>query len=47
VFTILGWKLRGRAFPHPYFDRASEPLYPVKILTREEREQARSKRGTT
>ena len=45
VSVILGWKLRGRSFPHPYFDRASEPLYPVKVLTREERDQARARRA--
>lgn len=40
IGLILGWKLRGQAWPHPYFNRASEPLYPVRILTREERAEA-------
>jgi hypothetical protein len=44
VAMILGWKLRGRAYPHPFFDRgATEPKYPVRVLTREEREAARPK----
>jgi hypothetical protein len=43
---ILGWKLGGRAWPHPYFDRgSSEPKYPVTVLSREERETARRSCG--
>lgn len=45
IATILGWKIRGRSFPHPYFDRASEPLHPVTVLTREEREAAQKNCG--
>lgn len=38
---ILGWKIRGRAWPHPYFDRATgEPRFPVVVLSREERDAA-------
>ena len=40
IGLILGWMLRGQAWPHPYFNRESEPLYPVQILTREERAEA-------
>ncbi len=44
IGMILGWKLRGRAWPHPYFDRTSgEPKYPVRMLTREERAEARAR----
>lgn len=43
ISTILGWKFRGRAWPHPYFDKATgEPKFPVTILSREERDAARS-----
>jgi hypothetical protein len=42
---ILGWKLRGRAWPHPFFDRASEPKFPVSVLSREERDAARRSCG--
>ncbi|MBL9026183.1 MAG: hypothetical protein JNL21_28575 [Myxococcales bacterium] len=41
IRMIFGWKLGGRAWPHPFFDRSSEPLYPVRVLTREERASAR------
>ncbi len=42
IVTILGWKLRGRSWPHPYFERSTgEPRFPVQVLTREEREAAR------
>ena len=35
---ILGWRLAGRTWPHPFFDRASrKPIYPVTVLRREER----------
>jgi hypothetical protein len=40
---ILGWRLRGMTWPHPFFDRASrEPKLPVKILSRDEREALRA-----
>jgi len=41
IGLILGWKVRGRAWPHPFFDRgADEPKFPVTVLTRAEREAA-------
>lgn len=44
--TILGWKLRGRAWPHPYFERSSgEPRFAVRVLSREERAAARQAAG--
>ena len=46
IRMILGWKLRGRAWPHPYFDRSQpEPKFPVRVLSRDERETARKSRG--
>lgn len=43
---ILGWKVRGRAWPHPYFDRSSgEPRFQVRVLSREERAAARKAAG--
>ena len=38
----LGWKLRGKGWPHPFFDRATgEPKYPITVLSRAEREALR------
>ena len=43
---MLGWKLRGKAWPHPFFDRATQaPSHPVIILSPEEREALRAKCG--
>jgi len=39
---ILGWKLRGKTWPHPFFDRESrKPIRPITVLTAEEREALR------
>ncbi len=43
---LLGWKLGGRAWPHPYFDRTSgAPSRPVTVLSREQRDALRPKCG--
>jgi hypothetical protein len=40
--TMLGWKLRGKTWPHPFFDRASgNPKYPVTVLSTAERDALR------
>ena len=39
---VLGWRLGGRAWPHPFFDRATRaPLYPMTTLSPEERQALR------
>lgn len=39
---LLGWKLGGKAWPHPFFERASsEPKYPVTVLSAAERDTLR------
>ena len=40
---VLGWKLGGRTWPHPFFDRATRaPSRPLTTLTPAEREALRS-----
>lgn len=42
ILRIVGWRLAGRVWPHPFFDRESKrPLYPVTVLSREQREALR------
>lgn len=39
---VLGWKLSGNAWPHPFFARETgEPLYPLTVVSRERREALR------
>jgi hypothetical protein len=46
VRLVLGWKLRGKAWPHPFFDRATQaPAHPVTTLSREERQALRARCG--
>ena len=42
ITRVLGWRLRGRAWPHPFFQlKTREPIYPLRVLTHEEREALR------
>lgn len=42
ISKVAGWKLRGRAWPHPFFDRATRaPVYPVTVLSPDERDALR------
>jgi len=42
ISKVLGWRLRGKAWPHPFFTRGNAaPVYPVDVLTREQREKLR------
>jgi hypothetical protein len=39
---VLGWRLRGQTWPHPYFDHATRaPRHPLTTLSRTEREALR------
>jgi len=41
---ILGWRLRGQSWPHPYFDRAKRaPSYSVTTLLQAERDALRAR----
>jgi hypothetical protein len=43
---MSGWWLGGRAWPHPFFERATgAPLHPLEILTTAEREALRPRCG--
>jgi hypothetical protein len=42
IRMVLGWRVRGKTWPHPYFDRASrKPTHPVTTLSRAERDALR------
>lgn len=39
---LLGWRLRGQVWPHPFFDRATRgPVYPITVLSPAERDALR------
>jgi hypothetical protein len=38
IARVLGWRLRGQVWPHPFFNRDTrEPIYPIRVLSNEER----------
>ena len=42
IGKVLGWRLRGRAWPHPFFKRDTrEPVYPLTVLSAEQRKTLR------
>ena len=42
IRMVLGWKLGGKTWPHPFFDRATRaPRYPVTVLSPDERDALR------
>ena len=42
IGKVLGWRLGGKAWPHPFFARDTRaPLYPITVISREEREALR------
>lgn len=46
VRLVLGWKVRGLAWPHPYFDQTTrKPTHPVSVLSYDEREALRPRCG--
>jgi hypothetical protein len=43
---VLGWRLRGRTWPHPFFDRATRaPNFPLTTLSPQQRAALRPPRG--
>jgi len=46
VCKVLGWKLSGKSWPHPFFDRATgNPIFPLATLSSEQRRGLRSMCG--
>jgi hypothetical protein len=46
IAKVLGWRLTGRAWPHPFFrPNTREPGFPVITLSAERREELRKKCG--
>ena len=42
IRMVLGWRLRGRVWPHPFFAHDTRaPIYPVTVLSPAEREALR------
>jgi hypothetical protein len=42
ILMVLGWRIRGRAWPHPFLDRNTRaPIYPFTVLTPAQREALR------
>jgi hypothetical protein len=42
IGKVLGWRLRGRTWPHPFFRKGEpKPIYPVTVLSPEQREALR------
>jgi hypothetical protein len=43
---VVGWRIRGRSWPHPFLERASyAPRFPVTTLSDREREALRARCG--
>jgi hypothetical protein len=39
---VLGWRVRGQTWPHPFFKRDTrEPIYPVDVVPQLQREALR------
>ena len=42
IRMVLGWRIRGQTWPHPFFERATRaPRFPVITLSHQEREALR------
>lgn len=42
IRLVVGWRLRGQGWPHPYYDKSTRrPSRPLTVLSHEEREALR------
>jgi hypothetical protein len=39
---VLGWKLGGKSWPHPYFERSGALRYPERVISKDERKRLRA-----
>jgi hypothetical protein len=43
IGKVIGWRLRGKTWPHPFFARDTHaPIYPVTVIPHERREALRA-----
>jgi len=43
IGKVIGWRLRGKTWPHPFFARDTRaPIYPVTVISHERREALRA-----
>lgn len=43
IGKVLGWRLRGKTWPHPFFAQDTRaPIYPVTVISHERREALRA-----
>jgi hypothetical protein len=46
IAKVLGWRVTGKAWPHPFFrPDAREPIFPISVVSVERREALRQKCG--
>jgi hypothetical protein len=46
IRMVIGWRIRGQTWPHPFFDRATRlPSYPLTTLSDQQREALRPQCG--
>lgn len=42
IGKVLGWRLRGKAWPHPFFARETgDPIFPLTVLSQQQRDALR------
>ena len=43
IGKVIGWRLGGKTWPHPFFARATRtPIYPLTVISQERREALRA-----
>lgn len=48
IAKVVGWRLRGKSWPHPFFERATgSPIYPITVVSTARRGELRLLCGPT